>query len=250
MRKLLFILLSALLVTGCLDSGGSSGSDSGSGLQLADVAGIWQITVQDDEGDDYTFPMLITSNGKVIMNDLDEVIYGNASVSGGTLTLDVDFCCYDDISVKMTAAAHATSMTLKTTYQGDTYEWHAARDQDLVDLYKNGGGLAAIAGAYGEDPDYPGEFGGEASLTLAGVFSFESDFSGCTVTGAVSTINPVFNEYAVTLDASECNFFDYTTYTGYGFQYVNDNDEEGLFFTVTHSSGNEVIWMIGLKLVD
>lgn len=94
MKKLLFVLLSMLLVTGCLDSGGSSGSDSGSGLKLADVAGIWQITVEDDEGDDYTFPMLITSNGKVVMNDNDEVIYGDARVNDGKLTLDVDLYGY------------------------------------------------------------------------------------------------------------------------------------------------------------
>lgn len=145
----------------------------------------------------------------------------------------------------MTATAHATSMTLKATHEGGTFEWKASRDQELIDLYSKGANLAAIAGVYVEDPDFSGDLGGEAEFTATGVINYEADVPNCTMTGTLSTINAAFNEYAVAFNASGCQaYLDYTTYTGYGFQYSNSG-RDGLFLTAV--SGNGAVWMIGLK---
>lgn len=194
--------------------------------------------------------MLITSNGKVVINELDVVTSGTATVSGnGQLSLAVtviDSEGDEPVKATITGDAHATAMTLSTVYQGETLTWALSRDEALISLYNQAANLATLAGTYEPDPEYEYamNLAGSAVIDNNGDITYTPDGLDCNITGTLITINPEFNECSVAIDATACGDEEYF---GWGAVYTSSEGKQGLFLTTFNAAVDGYVWLLGVK---
>lgn len=236
------VLIIAMLLIGC-----SSSSDSGSSITYQDVAGFWKVEYIED-GERYIGMMALTSDGKAVINDLYNVIYGTAKVENGQLIITGDF--YDDtvFSVVVKGAANTDKMNMNAVSSAGNQSFIMSRSQEHKDLYNMPSSLNRLAGTYSDDPDFLEEIdiSGTATVDIMGNMIFTAA-TNCTVTGKISTINSRFNEYNSSLDTAGCTeYFSAGTYDGVAFEYKNSNGNSGLFVSAV-SKPNDAIWFIGVK---
>lgn len=270
MKSWLIALCTAFLLTGCLDSGSSGSSNTGSvpaqsspttestaekpsqtvqqtePVALADITGIWH--VENVAGDDpYKAVMVLTSDGKAVINDLDAAIYGTVTVNNGKLTI-TGHSYYESVaSVTITSTANPDKMTLAATSSDGNVSVLATRNQKHKDLYKAGANLADLAGTYTDDPDYEGSYdvSGTAVIDTQGNLTFTA--TGCTVTGKLSTINTAFNEYGIEFNTAGCTAsFTSGIYKGVAVKYENSQGKQGLS-AVGVLGDQEAVWFLGVK---
>ncbi|MBE0507800.1 MAG: hypothetical protein IBX50_14000 [Marinospirillum sp.] len=250
MKSLFIAVAAAFLLSGCL-----GGSDSGSTppaqvqpsqISYSDIAGIWEVKYT-DEGETYEAVMVLTSDGKALLSDLDVAIYGTASVSNGRLT--IQGYAYDGvvIPVTLTGTANPDRMELLGTSQVGNQSFVATRTQKEKSLYRQGANLAGLAGTYSDDPDFQGysDVSGIAVIDTQGNLTFTAP--SCTVMGKLSTINTAFNEYNVRFDTAGCTAaFTSGIYDGVAVKYENSQGKQGVF--ATGVMGNqEAVWFVGVK---
>lgn len=252
MKSWFIALTAAFLLSGCLggssdsDSGSTGGTDSGGSSTYADIAGLWDIEYTED-GDTYEAVMILTSDGKAVINDLDAAIYGTASVSNGKLTIK-GHSYYDSVvSVTITGTANPDKMNLTAVSTDGNVSVVATRDQEYKDLYNEDSSLAGLAGTYSDDPDFDdySDVSGTAVIDEQGNLTFKA--TGCTVTGELTTINTAFNEYAIEFDTAGCtSAFTSGIYSGVAVRYENSQGKQGLFATGVLGT-QEAIWFVGVK---
>jgi hypothetical protein len=151
-------------------------------------------------------------------NGCAEIGFGQASVSGNSISANVDAaivqyatiagvntsCTYSDGSTSATGTISGTvsqrsSMTLTvaaTTSAGtalgsDTETW------TFSNIYDEGSSLATLAGNYTDGSD-------TLSINGSGVIFEQDPTTGCVINGQASPIDPQYNAYSLSITFSNC----------------------------------------------
>lgn len=245
--KSLVLFVSVALVGCSSDSGSDSGSSSAvESVKYSDVAGLWKVEYTDN-GKDYVGSMSLTSDGKAVINDLNNVIYGTAKIEQGNLIINGELYDNSVYSATVTGTANAEKMNMTGTSAAGNKNFVMSRTQVEKELYNKGADLASLAGTYSDDPDFAGdtEISGTAVIDSQGNLTFVT--TNCQVTGKLSVINSKYNEYNAKLDTSACStYFTSSIYDGVAVEYKNSNDKRGLFVNAVLKS-DSAIWFVGVK---
>lgn len=202
MRKLL-VVLGAIFLAAC-----GGGGDNSSTTQTTIPAGIYSGTITPSGGAPDVAIAIITSNGQASIMDVDSIEAFLGTVSGTAITGAI----YSNSTVPATVLVTSINGdniggTYSSTLGGGTF----AVTADPI-LYSRTASLSKLTGVW-VDSVFTNVTGITTWVVQAdGLFSVSST-SGCAGEGSFSVINPLNNEYNLTLTVTNCQSYN-GTYSG------------------------------------
>ena len=198
-KNYLIIVLLALLV-GC--GGSSSGGDP---VSNESAAGIWEGTGETDKAISGNIVGMIASNGKAFfLTDAMILVYGDASVSGNSIS--INGALYGDVSPSVTMSGtvqSGVSINVNYSTSDENGAISLAKADSSIGVYNRTSSFSKLMGTW--DDDFTDDAGTWTFTILnSGEFSAIRDPDGCSISGQFQTIDSTKNEYALTASVSSC----------------------------------------------
>jgi hypothetical protein len=221
--KFTLACITILALYGCSSHSGGS-SQNGGGATPSSVGGIWRGKAQ-MSGASVDSVLIVSEDGRFISTAQDTtthcaaVAQGSVNTSGAAFTGggnfgQIDFttvptvqsdCALSDGSVWGTSTVSGTFVSRKTLSLSstNTTALGAALPVDPIAytfdaLYNESSDLSKTAG------NWTGQTGAVISIDANGVIFSQDAKTGCVLNGQITTINPTYDAYSVTVSFSNC----------------------------------------------